>query len=301
MFGIYDRSFRNINSISELWAKESKFRKFIILNGIAIFILFLVSATINILSIVYRTQIIDQFSQILVANGIKENLQAASNKAWQELFWSNIWPTAFLLATNIFFARSVYLSYKENNLMRLSTSNIAIGVSSIISFSWMTRLAVLGKIVTEVPFVPIFALMIAMLLFSLITVIFVSWHLFVIKGAFARAFRVEASQKFFEEFSKMNQQSESGSPFGYPFTGMNPQTFYENSKQATDNSQANTTQSKTPQELEKEQQINKLLQLKNSQLHKMAQILGIYGYDKLTKEELAEKIYVYTKQKNKDK
>ncbi|UUD35980.1 hypothetical protein NPA08_03415 [Mycoplasmopsis citelli] len=297
MFGIYDRSFLKLNSVGELWNLEHKFRKFIVANGIAIFILFLTSVIASILMIVYRPDIISFYTNIAAKiYKEQEKVTASANSGWNSLFWSNIWPTLFLFIFGILFVRSAYTSYIEKNFMKLTTSNFVIFILLMVSFGWISNLSSLGKDVLNLPFVPIFSLLITNIILGIISVIFITWHVYLIKMSFARATRLEAIRAMSQEFSKFSQQN----PFGFnypPFNGANAEqaTSDENQNQNPNYAQEEI---KKPQDLEKDKQIQKLLELKTEQLYKMAEVLGIFGFKELSKEELAEKIYIYTRKKS---
>ncbi|UUM19975.1 MULTISPECIES: hypothetical protein [unclassified Mycoplasma] len=300
MFGIYDTSFKTLKTIKELWNKENEFKRFVISNGIAIFVLFLLNVTINILLLVFKADIVNKFLEIQSANPQNSNINinVAAMAEWNNLFISTIWPSLFFFIANVLFVRSVYQSYKEQNFMRLFTSNIVICISMWWSFGWTIKFSYLGGIATQYPFVAVLALFITNFLFSIIVIIAVSRHLYLIKRAFAFAFHLEQRKKMFEQFSKFSQQNPFG--FNFPFNQTNEQEAdYNQPDQEYNNAQTKAQKSAT--ELEKEREIKKLLDLKTEQLHKLAQLLGIYGYIELSKEELAEKIYNYTRKNNTNK
>ncbi|QGZ97814.1 hypothetical protein GE118_03290 [Mycoplasma sp. NEAQ87857] len=75
-----------------------------------------------------------------------------------------------------------------------------------------------------------------------------------------------------------------------PFTGFNFNQTQDNTT---------NTENKVEENTNKNQELKKLLNLPNAQLFEIAKKLNIFGYETMTKEELAETIYNYTNIKNK--
>ncbi|SYV96748.1 Uncharacterised protein [Mycoplasmopsis edwardii] len=96
------------------------------------------------------------------------------------------------------------------------------------------------------------------------------------------------AKEFMEQFNKSIQNNEFQNAFGM---NVNP---FNNVKEEVKTEKA--------QEVDKakEEAVKKILELPNEQLYKMAEMLNIFGYKEMTKEELAEIIYINTKKTKKD-
>ncbi|SJZ57239.1 hypothetical protein [Mycoplasmopsis verecunda] len=123
-----------------------------------------------------------------------------------------------------------------------------------------------------------------------------------------------ANHKFMMEFQeRYSQMLKSGiNPFealsaaagagsmadGFGMNQSDQQPLYE-SHQESKNKNETLKEQVSNADLEKQKYIDQLMQMPNSQLFQMAQILNISGYEDMSKQELVSLIYNYTKQAEK--
>lgn len=290
MFGMYDRSFINIKSVSELWQKEKKFRIFWIMMIILLLVIVAMSTASLILwnTANIKDGFINWRTQYYVDNN--RNLEISSKDANAEwltiLLRANLVPTVVNLAVLGLFIWSVYRSYQEKSFAKLSsltTFYIAFmalyeGIGLIVNLS---QFNLSNKVL-----LPNSILGILVIITYIIGWIFISSQVSFIRKAFVSAAMAEASEKWMKQFTEQMQQNGTFNPF------MSPMGMKENSQQKPTNDQAEQKIDETEiVKTEKDKQIEKLLTLTNSQLYKIAEYLGIFGYKEMSKEELAEKIY----------
>ncbi|WP_025755426.1 hypothetical protein [Mycoplasmopsis cricetuli] len=295
MFGMYDRSFLKIKNVKDLWKKELQFRKFIIAMIFVLSIILIIFAVKVILTFILK----NDFTHFLIELDINGNkvTQNEANGIWFRSIMQDLTYLIISLGLLISYIVNIKQAYKIKSFEKISFFSVFFPFVIILISGWDIM-----RYGYYLPYLNFIILSIINLSFNLLAYIFVVNQVSLIRKAFVAASRFEAQQKIFNELFKNASNNSQGNSFTNPFTGF---PFMQQNNENVQNSNTNNDNVdsaeivETPEEKEKNKQIKKLLDLPNEKLYKMAELIGIYGYKEMSKEELAEKIYIYTQQNKK--
>ncbi|VEU71162.1 hypothetical protein [Mycoplasmopsis glycophila] len=306
---IKKREYFTKNSIEELWTFEkSTFRFWIIAFFVGLLVLSaLVLAQIIVLAVNFEN----------IRNEALEVVKDATTKPSN--FYIGLKTFAydgvilgFLVFILITYANSVKLSYKEHDFSKISYSSLAYALT-ILLFNVVLIISNLATSGGNGLFIfsnlTGWRLAYAILKFIFFVVMFLVCFLLrrevlAIKKAFLAIHQRKAFEDLRKEFTKMVKNEDAQNPFVNMgnWEKMTEDEIEEEFKYSAENT-SKPNHKKESEDAKKKEEIQKLLDLPNEKLFKIAEMLNIFDYEKLSKDELAEKIYFYTtteNQKNKE-
>ncbi|WBP84098.1 hypothetical protein [Mycoplasmopsis edwardii] len=275
----------------DLWKNEkSHFRIWIIIFSVFWTLISLLSLSILIYMLADKTAIVNFLHDGLSKTNEKPSLSMAERAFWTRFiieFISASIPVSILVTFGI----SIFKSYKTKTFINISSWALIVskihGFLSIINLiSFFTS----GNKISDQKTFQVVYLVITLIIvvLSIFQLFVVSWNITQIKRLFIMKEMEIKAKEFMEQFNKSIQNNEFQNAFGM---NVNP---FNNVKEEVKTEEA--------QEVDKakEEAVKKILELPNEQLYKMAEMLNIFGYKEMTKEELAEIIYINTKKTKKD-
>lgn len=281
--------------LNNLWSNEKKhFRIWIIL-----FIIFW--SLITILAIVPSLHILankTQWTEIYkeYEKGLP-NPPTGTNydRVWITSVFLSMLITALLPALTISFTlSSVKKSYKKNNFIHLSSGALFFskfhGVLSLIGLILLltTQSFTLNSEFNVVDLV----VRICVLVLSTFQLLFIARNVTSIKRFFVLEKLRKDSAVFLEQ---INKNMQDGNFNNNPFGMMNQEVFKNKEQNSNQDDNDAAKETKPTQKTKKDLAIEKILELPKEQLNRMAEKLNIFGFEQMTKEELANLIYNHTK------
>ncbi|EIE41260.1 hypothetical protein MCANUFG1_02895 [Mycoplasmopsis canis UFG1] len=281
MKNIFKIDFSNINR-EDLWSNEKKhFRLWI---G-----LFLVFWTlILILTFVYPIYLSTaktEFIRFLERTTEVKNQQVNYEYSYRFRLFLEFLSLIIPSLTIVFFSYTLVNSYKQKTFIKLSGAAIMLArIHGILSLINIIQIFSVEKMHSDTLVVLNLVVKIIIFVLSVIQLFFIVNNVAKIKRLFVIADFESKTNAFMEEFNKSMKNSEMNSPFW-----MN----YGSTNDSNNSDSSNSDQNK--EDIAKSETIKKLLDLPNEQLYKMSEMLNIFGYKEMTKEELVEIIYNHTK------
>ncbi|WP_322962006.1 hypothetical protein RRG51_00770 [Mycoplasmopsis cynos] len=290
MKNIFGIDFNKLD-LNDLWKNEKQhFRIWFILFIVFWSIITLLYLGLFVLDLVFKDEIIKSIDAN-IKNGPEQkndsNPYYNTRLVIDILFF--IGPAIIL----ILFVISLVDSYKKKTFIGISSFSITlakfIGIMTIInlilfstSYIYANGETIYSKIYSSLSGIVI--------LFNIIQLFFAANNISKIKKLFIQK-ELENQAKIF--FDAMNK-AQNNSPFGPDLN-----SFFNNAQtkqQSVNEEEATVVNDSTPKtDSEKQMIIKKILELPNEQLHKIAEKLNIFGYEEMSKEQLAEIIYNHTK------
>ncbi|WP_426461357.1 hypothetical protein [Mycoplasma hafezii] len=300
------------NTIAELWAHEKDtFRPWIISLGVGILIILGLTITMTIYPAVKINELAKETYDYLMANN-QGNLNITETAVKQLILYNYIMNNAFMCCAIIgaaaWYGVGIYKSYKAKDFSQIS--NVTLIVIMILGF-W--NLITLLSMIFSGSYVGVnfqadntvkvyWALNITTVIATVVVWIFLEMPVAKIRRAFLfihKKRQAEAAQKaFMEWFGNLQNNPNANANFDFNQFSQTAQKYddeiekdEEKNPETTDNEKADDK--KSPEELKKQKEIKRLLSLPNEQLEEIAKMLNIYGYQSMSKQELAEIIYNY--------
>ncbi|AWX70307.1 hypothetical protein DP067_03000 [Mycoplasmopsis anatis] len=301
-------------SIEKLWSHEKTTFRFWVWSYFAFLLSLVIISLINV--VLYYFADFSSINPALIVGTTKPLDHDAINAISQKFMQGVIVQIIYNVALLTFFVFGIQKSYENRNFKYLNLFvislvyltvfiNIISFITLINDFSvFYKNVSVMGKFPIAILGLNIFQ--------SIITIIFgilLGREITAIKRAFVRLEILKEQENLMRMMKNMGVNASN--PYGMynPFMGgfapnanQYNQAREENIKEVDETEEVEISKEKpldekvkTKDDLIREEEIKKLLDLPNQKLFKIAEKLNIFGYEDLTKEELAEKIYIYTK------
>lgn len=307
------------NTIEKLWSFEKSTFRFWVWSY---FVFLLVLVLISIVNIVlFYFADFNNIDPSLIDAGAKQITMSELNNIKNKFLQNVITQVIYNLALLVFYVFGIQNSYDKKNFKHLNQLvvylvyltvfiNLINFVTLIDDFSiFYKNVNVIGKFPLAIMGLNIFQSVI-----TIIFGIFLGKEISAIRKAFIRIELLKQQEEFLEKMKKdmginMNNPYGMYDPFmsGFyrnpnSYQNVNDQEVQKNAKEADETEEVEINKPMFTEEKnshkddsQREKEIKKLLELPNQKLFKIAEKLNIFGYEDLTKEELAEKIYIYTK------
>lgn len=307
------------NTIEKLWSFEKSTFRFWVWSY---FVFLLVLVLISIVNIVlFYFADFNNIDPSLIDAGAKQITMSELNNIKNKFLQNVITQVIYNLALLVFYVFGIQNSYDKKNFKHLNQLvvylvyitvfiNLINFVTLIDDFSiFYKNVNVIGKFPLAIMGLNIFQSVI-----TIIFGIFLGKEISAIRKAFIRIELLKQQEEFLEKMKKdmginMNNPYGMYDPFmsGFyrnpnSYQNVNDQEVQKNAKEADETEEVEINKTMFTEEKnshkddsQREKEIKKLLELPNQKLFKIAEKLNIFGYEDLTKEELAEKIYIYTK------
>ncbi|UCU26392.1 hypothetical protein [Mycoplasma anserisalpingitidis] len=307
------------NTIEKLWSFEKSTFRFWVWSY---FVFLLVLVLISIVNIVlFYFADFNNIDPSLIDAGTKQLTMSELNNIKNKFLQNVITQVIYNLALLVFYVFGIQNSYDKKNFKHLNQLvvylvyltvfiNLINFVTLIDDFSiFYKNVNVIGKFPLAIMGLNIFQSVI-----TIIFGIFLGKEISAIRKAFIRIELLKQQEEFLEKMKKdmginMNNPYGMYDPFmsGFyrnpnSYQNVNDQEVQKNAKEADETEEFEINKPMFTEEKnsnkddsQREKEIKKLLELPNQKLFKIAEKLNIFGYEDLTKEELAEKIYIYTK------
>ncbi|WP_036452424.1 hypothetical protein [Mycoplasma buteonis] len=301
-------------TIAQLWESEKqKYRPWIITLGIGILILLafaiamVIYPAINYQSI--YAEIEKSYKTILA-------IQPESSQIIRQIIFNIIgYALAILVILSLviaFYIKGVISSYKAKDFSKLSNGSLLtlsfLGFYNLFQILW-NAIFNSGSGQTynfsdDAPTLQIF--WIIQIVFVILTVLIWLGVQIPVSRIRKQFNAVHIRNSIIEQQRQMmqylNDFQKNNAGFNFDFSQMNQdQTTEDGFSDNQETEESSTAQETQTVSEEQKTEIKKLLELPNEQLFEIAKMLKIYGYETMSKQELAEKIYSYTQMHKNDK
>ncbi|TNK81929.1 hypothetical protein C4M98_00740 [Mycoplasmopsis pullorum] len=291
--------FLKVKTITELWTHEKKsFRIWIVSYALILFLLFGMILGSLLWFKLDQSAYLTQLKSFYESNKASSDAAViAANEVFQTILTRYAVSAIFAFCIFVYFLATVVRSYALKSFSRLTS------MFSLLIFY-------LGWIfISEVLFAKNYFqtlpnshyLYYSACLIGVISYFLVGKSVTKIKQLFMEVtFRMQRDQMLEELRKRGGIFGDNFNPFTGTYWGEKPETNQESNSESNQAAQQNQNENPEVKAAkaandEKKKTIDKLLSLPNATLHSMARRLNIFGYENLSKEELAEKIYEFTK------
>ncbi|MEX0364012.1 hypothetical protein [Mycoplasmopsis synoviae] len=294
----------NYSDENKLWNDYNKvFFHYVMWFIAGLFSLFLVEAIQLLLLVVYKNDILLSFYKLAQQQNLS-NQESFAIQSFNQQLGIQIFTALLYLGIAVYFAYTAFASRKLKSYYHLSSFVInTLAILIIVKVIMLVVFTInnsVGPITgTEVP--ALIAIYVVSIVASVLVGLVFLRPVSLIKKSFVFTRRRNEFMKMQEMF-KNSQSNPNGFDLNAFFNHVNNQNkdpYMKSQDEQAYQDNPYTGQNDKVQNVksEKDLKIEKLLSLPKEQLHEIAKILNIFGYEKLDKKELAEKIYNYTKDK----
>lgn len=303
----------------KLWSFEKSTFRFWVWSYFAFLLVLVLISIINIVLFYFAD--FNNVDPSLIDAGSKTLTMSDLNNIKQKFLQNVITQVIYNLALLVFYVFGVQSSYDKKNFKHLNQLVVylvylTVFINLINFLTLIDDFSIFYKNVNVIGKFPL-AIMGLNIFQSVITIIFgilLGREVSAIRKAFIRIEFMKQQEEFMK-MMKENMSQNPNNPYGMynPFMGdfyRNPNSYQnikdedaqQNAKEVDETEEFEINKSShskekniSKEDSQREEEIKKLLELPNQKLFKIAEKLNIFGYEDLTKEELAEKIYIYTK------